>query len=738
MIEETLLAIWGAWTLLILFAAFRVLGFSAARRRQDRRWGDGSGSQKPVALVVSVKGFDIQATPRFFDILFDQTYRDYRVIVCFESWDDPVSRWLCEHLELSRDERIWRHPDPSSGLREIALACGGLAVDEGQKVHNQRAAFADLSPRDAIVAFADADILLGRDWLARLVAPINHGSHELSTTYRWLVPRRPTLPNQLACVINASITTQGGNELTNILWGGSMALSRGLFDEIDVPALLAGSLNDDLRISKAARATGRKVAFVRSLVLPTPIEFGWRGLLEFARRQYTQFKIFSPIFYFATNVVIGFYVLGLATIVGAIVYGYFLAWVPVAASYVIDQFRALARQQVYLSLFKDPDIRRRLFATSWLEHMFSPAWILLNWCLLASTWTQRRLTWAGVRYQIVSPSRTKVLGRAAAPRELPAGAPGLALVRALHDRVRREMVPASAPIRAEAALPAPFDSGAVQTGTAAAASIAGTKAAEIAAKPASERFPAASASVRAKRSSAVSALARSQPVRRLVSSPELRVKTLGPVPRAVAVLQKTRLPAAAALFVPLRGGRAPVASEPVESRAVLPAAVASAPPPCASARSQKPPSLAAGPRSPLFPSLATRWGAGDLPKTFGPPARAAAALQKTRLPAAAACSVPLRGAKGPGVPKATGVHAPVAPAVTRETSPAPKPSPHAGAPRRCLFPSLAARRAVPGSTNGSGGGSRSRPARSGRARPAARPAGSPAARPVCPGPSGRP
>lgn len=454
MIETYLLAFWGVWLFVILIAAFRVFGFSMARRAQDRRWKNGVGPQKPVALIVPVKGFDLQSTPRFFDAIFGQTYSDYRVIVCFESWDDPVARWLCEHLELSARHPVWTHPDPTSGLRGITLVCGGIAETEGQKVQNQRAAFRDLTSRDAIIAFADADILCGPDWLARLVAPINRATHELSTTYRWLVPKRPTLPSQVACIINASIATQGGAEWSTVLWGGSMALSREVFDELDVPNLLAGSLNDDLRLSKAARATGRKIAFVRSLILPTPIDFTWSTFFEFVRRQYTQVKFFSPILYTGVNFVLGFYVLGAATIVAALVYGYFYAWIPVAAAYVIDQFRALARQQVYLSLFKENGIRQKLFAAGWLEHMLTPFWMTLHWLLLASTWTQNRLTWAGVRYQIYSKSKTRVLHRSATATPLPAGAPGLAMLSALNDRRRGAM---TQPVRPVGAPTAPLE-----------------------------------------------------------------------------------------------------------------------------------------------------------------------------------------------------------------------------------------------------------------------------------------
>src|SRR5690606_11701854 len=192
----------------------------------------------------------------------------------------------------------------------------------------------------------------------------------------------------------------------------------------------------DLRLSKAARKAGNRVAFVRSLILPTMVDFTWGDFFEFVKRQYTQVKFFSPILYTGINLVLGFYILGALSIVAALIYGYFYAWIPVAAAYAIDQFRALARQQVYLSLFPEHGIRQKLFAAGWLEHMLTPFWIGLHWLLLASTWTQSKLTWAGIRYRIRSVNRTQILSRPTGREALPAGAPGLAMLGALHDRRR--------------------------------------------------------------------------------------------------------------------------------------------------------------------------------------------------------------------------------------------------------------------------------------------------------------
>ena len=436
MIERYFLMFWAAWLLLLLLATSRVIGFGAARRWQDRKWGNRTRNQQDAVVVIPVKGFDLHATPRFFDTLFAQDYRSYRVIVTFESWDDPVAEWLLEHLDLSEADPTWHHPDTDEGLKSISLVAAGVAHNEGQKVHNQIAAFRQLTLDDKVIAFADADIVFKTDWLSQLLAPINLGTHNLATTYRWLVPKRPTLANQFASVINGSIATQGGTEFLTVLWGGSMALSREVFDEIDVPNLLSGSLNDDLRISKAARKAGNKIAFIRSLILPTPIDFTWRSFFEFAKRQYTQVRFFSPILYAGVNIVLGFYALGALSLIAALAYGYFYAWVPIAAAYVIDQVRGLARQQIYLSLYPENEIRRRLFSACWLEHMLTPVWMLMHQLLIFSTWTQERITWAGIQYQILGKDRTKILHRPASPDILPVGVPGLALITEILDRKR--------------------------------------------------------------------------------------------------------------------------------------------------------------------------------------------------------------------------------------------------------------------------------------------------------------
>ncbi|MEO0413505.1 MAG: glycosyltransferase family 2 protein [Verrucomicrobiota bacterium] len=405
--------IWGLWTLLTLLVVIRVWGYRFAIGREGKKWQHSPEEQRDVALVIAVKGFDAKHTPEFFQSLLEQDYRSYRLIITVESKSDPAALWLAEQFGFSGDESVWTNTSGSSaGLKSVTLVEAGESTDQGQKVHNQLAAFEALSSEDRIVAFADADIVCAADWLAKLVAPINSRKSRITTTYRWLVPRRPAMPNLFAAVINGSVATQGGGKVETLPWGGSMALGRKLFDELDIPGLLKGCLNDDLRIGKFAKAKGHKIALVRSIVRPTDIDFTLGGLVEFARRQYFQVKVYAPITFTFANLIFLIYLLGLGTAIFAIAGAYFKAWIPVAAVYALDQLRAMGRESVYRKLFADNEkVVRRLTGTSWVEHLLTPVWMLFHAMIIFSVWFKRKVTWAGITYRVTKPNLTEVVSR---------------------------------------------------------------------------------------------------------------------------------------------------------------------------------------------------------------------------------------------------------------------------------------------------------------------------------------
>ena len=94
--------------------------------------------------------------------------------------------------------------------------------------------------------------------------------------------------------------------------------------------------------------------------------------------------------------------------------------------------------------------------------MLTPVWMVLHWAIIASTWTQRNIVWAGIHYEILSKEKTKVLGRADQIVPLPVGAPGLPFLLALADkaatgpvipRPQTAVMPATVGIEAVAPVP---------------------------------------------------------------------------------------------------------------------------------------------------------------------------------------------------------------------------------------------------------------------------------------------
>ena len=412
LIEKVLWVIWVIWVVQILVSVLRVINFRFCLGREIKSWDGGKGLQRSAVVIVPIKGVSPSHTSDFFQSLLEQDYWNYRVIVAVETSDDPAAEWLFDQFGISLSNPVWAPEEDGDGIQSLQLVVAGKCRGRGQKVHNQLAAFDEMTSDDEIVVFVDADIVCPENWLAKLTSPINSGKNDPTTTYRWLVPKRMRLASQFASVINASVTTQGGNARENMPWGGSMAISRATFDDIDVPALFDGSLNDDLRLGKAAKKAGYKVGYVRNLVRPTEVDFSWRAFFEFARRQYLQVKIFAPILYLSANLIFLIYFLGFASIVTAIAVGYLWAWVPLVLATLLDQVRATTRESIYRLLFgADRDVYKRIARTSWLEHFLTPVYMLMHGLVILTTWFMNKVEWGGVKYQVEGVNKTRVLKR---------------------------------------------------------------------------------------------------------------------------------------------------------------------------------------------------------------------------------------------------------------------------------------------------------------------------------------
>ncbi len=380
--------------------------------RQRRILSRDPAGRLPAVLIVAAKGVGTDFNG-FLELVLNQDYPAYRILFVTQSAEDPAALAARSFLGLAPGCDRWVQPAGAwGGARDVEFVVSGLATDEGQKVHNQRAAFARLRPGDGIVAFADSDIVGSKEWLGQLLAPLNLGMADIASGYRWLIPKRDTLANRFASNINADVAMLSGPTWHTLLWGGSMAMTRDVFDWLDVPGLLKGSLNDDLQITRAGKEAGLRLLFVRGLMAPTPVDYNWAGFFEFARRQYFQVRVYVPGYWMLAFVLTSLWLAGITIAWTGVFRGDRCSIAMVGVALVCGLSTHFLRGWYLRGLF-DEDVLQRLRGARSIVWCTATLNQLIHWCVVVSVAWAREMSWAGIRYRVTGRQRVKVLGREA-------------------------------------------------------------------------------------------------------------------------------------------------------------------------------------------------------------------------------------------------------------------------------------------------------------------------------------
>ena len=225
-----------------------------------------------VTLILPATGPlpDLEAQ---FAALLAQTLPPTRLVVAVESREDPAYGRVADLAP--------RYP-----ALDIELVVAGLSDLRVQKCTNLLAAFARLQEADEYVVMFDADTRPQPWWLAALVEPLAGGRADIVNGYRWQLPRTVSLATIIGAAIDRAIAVLPRPDRFRMMWGGSIGFTRGALEAIDMPAILARALTDDLEIIDRATALGLRVLTRHSLRVPTPLGGSLAQLWQFARRQY--------------------------------------------------------------------------------------------------------------------------------------------------------------------------------------------------------------------------------------------------------------------------------------------------------------------------------------------------------------------------------------------------------------------------------------------------------------------
>jgi ceramide glucosyltransferase len=349
-----------------------------------------------VIVIVPVKGHHVEFD-YFLKHLFAQDYPTYRVVFAVEAADDPAVAAI----------EAWRSKFPE----RFSLVVAGLAQDEGQKVANLRAGLTRVKPDDDVIVFADADIRPSPDWLVRLVAPLTRGEADIVSGFAWLVVNDRALSTFVLASMAAMMITAPRLAVFNAAWGGSIAMRNETLKVLDLANAWRGKVCDDIPLTAMAQKAGLRIAAPREVLPKLFVSTrGFGEVTDDAVRWLIFFKLYMPETYYLVMFGLSFAAAGwIAALLGT------LALQPVAIAVLVAAFalavlRTTARALIAARLWGRLGIQenRRFFM---LDPLLTPIAVVLNaaYCWIALC--RRRMTWAGITYEITGQAQIKVLSR---------------------------------------------------------------------------------------------------------------------------------------------------------------------------------------------------------------------------------------------------------------------------------------------------------------------------------------
>jgi ceramide glucosyltransferase len=383
-----------------LFAALAVIQgvLVAAQAHEHRRFTrsrlrclDSFRPTGRTVLFVPCRGRDLGLAENLTS-LFEQDYEDYEIRFLVETPEDPACRAI-QRVAVEYPERLSR------------IVFTGKATDCGQKVHNLLRGTETLSPEVKYLAFADSDARPRSHWLRALVYRLDCDRIGATTGYRWFVPMRTTVPNLLVTSVNASLGMLFGRGNPNIIWGGSWAVRRDRFEQLNIRGAWQRKLNDDLVVTDIMRRARLRIEYEPACAVASPLDLDTSQMVGFARRQYFQARYYLPNCWRAGLLLTTFSLTALCLSVAATIImwrnGSLAAWAPtlVAATlYTSWIYRGIHR--VWLSQELFPDYDRQLRTTRWLDVFGGPVAALVNWLIFAGTAIGHRLVWREIHYEL--------------------------------------------------------------------------------------------------------------------------------------------------------------------------------------------------------------------------------------------------------------------------------------------------------------------------------------------------
>lgn len=354
-----------------------------------------------VSIIAPCRGLD-EDLEENLSALFRQDFPKYEVIFVVDDEKDEAVKII---KKVSRENENHTHSK---------LIIAGKAADSAQKIHNLREAVLHVSENSKIFVFVDSDARPAQNWLRDLIAPLQNEKIGCASAYRWFISKNFSFASEMRAVWNASIASALGADLQkNFAWGGSMALRRETFENLNIREKWQGVLSDDFAVTRAMKEAKMPIYFVPQALTASVENCSLREILEFTTRQMKITRVYAQNLWiqaFLGAFIFNFVMLWavLILVFGAANEIYF--WVAFLIFLLVSVFsigKSWLRLKSVKLVLKDyeKDLKKQFWTqnTLWI---LSPSLFFYNaFCALLS----RRIVWRGIRYQLDSPNQTSIL-----------------------------------------------------------------------------------------------------------------------------------------------------------------------------------------------------------------------------------------------------------------------------------------------------------------------------------------
>jgi ceramide glucosyltransferase len=348
-----------------------------------------------VSIIVPCRGLDEDLQDNL-SALFNQNYPNYEVIFVVDDENDDATKLINLRFKIQNSK----------------LIVANKTIDSGQKVENLREAVLHVSDESKVFAFVDSDARPNENWLRNLVAPLEDKNIGCTTGYRWFIAKNSGFATQFRSVWNSSIASQLSENMSkNFCWGGSTAISREMFEHLEVRKRWQNTLSDDFTLTCIMHESNLPIYFVPQCLTASVEDCSFAELLEFTTRQMKITRVYQPNLWkaslfgslvFSAIFWIGF---GLLFVNSGIHFWITLTFLSII--FVLGMAKAWVRLNTAILVLKGFENQlNKSFLWQISLWLITPILFFYNGM---SALFSRKIVWRGTQYELISANETRIL-----------------------------------------------------------------------------------------------------------------------------------------------------------------------------------------------------------------------------------------------------------------------------------------------------------------------------------------